>query len=185
MAAARTLFVTRLDEASLAAIQACRASTPNCWRPRRRALEAVQHRSLAAGRMPSRWPREPGETGTLREHLSCPRGARSPTGGFMQAGDPSTPPEGWTAVYGLLEWTTTVAGYAARGDAVKGRCHLRDCRRTCQIDMARLVEGGSGGCRSRRSSDGCDAAGRRDARWNGSRSGRSAFGSTGCWAGRT
>jgi hypothetical protein len=62
----------------------------------------------------------------------------------MHSGDPTAPPDGWTAIYGLLERTTTVAGYAARGDEVKGRCHLRDCRRICHIDMPRLVEGGYG-----------------------------------------
>jgi hypothetical protein len=62
----------------------------------------------------------------------------------MSAFDPTTPPEGWTAIYGLLQPTTTIAGYAARGDEVKGRCHQRDCRRTCHIDMPRLVESGFG-----------------------------------------
>jgi hypothetical protein len=58
--------------------------------------------------------------------------------------DPCIPPDGWLALDGLLVPGATVAGYAARGDEVKGRCHLRDCRRTCHIDMPRLVEAGFG-----------------------------------------
>ena len=62
----------------------------------------------------------------------------------MLSDDPNAPPDGWLALDGLLVPSATVAGYAARGDEVKGRCHLRDCRRTCHIDMPRLVEGGYG-----------------------------------------
>ncbi len=62
----------------------------------------------------------------------------------MLSGDPNAPPDGWLALDGLLVPSATVAGYAARGDEVKGRCHLRDCRRTCHIDMPRLVEAGFG-----------------------------------------
>jgi hypothetical protein len=73
-----------------------------------------------------------------------PRLARFAYQTRMLSRDPNAPPEGWLALDGLLVRDATVNGYAARGDEVKGRCHQRDCRRTCQIDMARLVESGFG-----------------------------------------
>ncbi len=54
-----------------------------------------------------------------------------------------TPP-GWLAQDGLLQPDRSIAGYLARGQEVSGRCHLRDCRRTCLIDTARLTAQGFG-----------------------------------------
>ena len=62
----------------------------------------------------------------------------------MLPGDPNVPPKGWTAATGLLVPISTVAGYAMRGDELRGRCHQRDCRRTCELDMPMLVERGFG-----------------------------------------
>lgn len=54
------------------------------------------------------------------------------------------PPPGWTVANGQLEPDRTVSGYLARGCEVRGRCHLRDCRRTCHLDFARMVQLGQG-----------------------------------------
>jgi hypothetical protein len=58
------------------------------------------------------------------------------------AGMPNETPRGWHAVDGILQPDRTVGGYLARHEAVKGRCHLRDCRRTCEIDIERLASRG-------------------------------------------
>ena len=54
------------------------------------------------------------------------------------------PPKGWLAQDGLLHPDPTVAGYLARGQEIKGVCHLRDCRRRCHIDVERLARRGFG-----------------------------------------
>ena len=54
------------------------------------------------------------------------------------------PPRGWHAFDGLLQPDLTVAGHLARGQEVKGICHLRDCRRRCHVDLERLAQRGFG-----------------------------------------
>jgi len=54
------------------------------------------------------------------------------------------PPAGWLAFNGLLEPNPTIAGYLARGQEVRGVCHQRDCRRRCELDLARLAAKGFG-----------------------------------------
>ena len=58
------------------------------------------------------------------------------------------PPAGWlVSDGGELVPDLSVAGYLARGREVSGHCHLRDCRRRCQLDLERLVERGLGAAR--------------------------------------
>lgn len=54
------------------------------------------------------------------------------------------PPAGWTIGSGRLEEVPTVQGYLARRVDVHGRCHTRDCRRTCQLNLGELVTKGMG-----------------------------------------
>ena len=60
------------------------------------------------------------------------------------AASPHSLPFGWHALDGLLQPDRSVAGYLARRQEVTGRCHLRDCRRTCRIDSERLTAQGFG-----------------------------------------
>jgi hypothetical protein len=55
-----------------------------------------------------------------------------------------TPPRGWRVVSSTLVPDPTVTGYIGRGCEVKGVCHLRDCRRRCELDLPRLVQRGYG-----------------------------------------
>jgi len=59
--------------------------------------------------------------------------------------DPSHPPPGWVIAHGVLEPDATVAGYAARGQDVRGVCRTRDCRRSCHIDYEAMIRQGLGG----------------------------------------
>ena len=51
------------------------------------------------------------------------------------------PPEGWTALNGLLEPAGHVAAYAARGQIVKGRCQSKSCNRRVDLDPRDLCGG--------------------------------------------
>lgn len=64
------------------------------------------------------------------------------TGGMFGSGH--RPAAGWTITSGRLEEIPTVAGYLARRVDVRGRCHTRDCRRTCHLDLGELVAKGMG-----------------------------------------
>lgn len=63
-------------------------------------------------------------------------------------GRPRAPPAGWLVSHGgeLIE-DPTVGGYMARGREVKGICHQRDCRRRCELDLARYAQRGFGSAR--------------------------------------
>jgi hypothetical protein len=61
--------------------------------------------------------------------------------------DPHKPPAGWLIASGILQADRTVRGYHTRRQGVSGRCHARDCRRTCHIDVARLHADGLGALR--------------------------------------
>lgn len=61
--------------------------------------------------------------------------------------DPHRPPNGWLISSGILAPDRTVRGYHARRQGVSGRCHARDCRRTCHIDIERLQKDGLGALR--------------------------------------
>jgi hypothetical protein len=61
--------------------------------------------------------------------------------------DPHKPPAGWLIASGILQADRTVRGYYTRHQAVAGRCHARDCRRTCHIDIDRLHADGLGSLR--------------------------------------
>ena len=61
--------------------------------------------------------------------------------------DPHKPPAGWQIASGILQADRTVRGYFTRHQAVSGRCHARDCRRTCHIDVDRLQADGLGALR--------------------------------------
>lgn len=54
------------------------------------------------------------------------------------------PPAGWSIASGRLEEVPTVQGYLARRVGVRGRCHTRDCRRTCHLDLGELITKGMG-----------------------------------------
>ncbi len=58
--------------------------------------------------------------------------------------NPHTPPTGWLIASGILQVDRTVRGYYLRRQAVTGRCHARDCRRSCEIDAAQLHARGLG-----------------------------------------
>jgi hypothetical protein len=45
---------------------------------------------------------------------------------------------------GRLEPDSTVFGFLARGDEVRGHCHHRDCKRTCSPDFTELAAKGFG-----------------------------------------
>lgn len=47
-------------------------------------------------------------------------------------------PEGWTAIYGVLEPIGHVAAYAARGQVMKGRCQSKSCNRRVELDSKEL-----------------------------------------------
>ncbi len=61
--------------------------------------------------------------------------------------DPHKPPVGWLIASGILQVDRTVRGYYLRQQAVNGRCHTRDCRRTCWVDVRRLQADGLGALR--------------------------------------
>jgi hypothetical protein len=61
--------------------------------------------------------------------------------------DPHKPPAGWLIASGILQVDRTVRGYYTRRQEVSGRCNLRDCRRTCHIDAARIHAQGLGSLR--------------------------------------
>jgi hypothetical protein len=58
-------------------------------------------------------------------------------------GTPATPP-GWVALAGTLSPSATIAGYAARGEFVSGRCQQHECKRSCIPDLERLIKRGLG-----------------------------------------
>lgn len=58
-----------------------------------------------------------------------------------------TPFKGWRVVSGTLQPDRTVLGYHQRDQDVRGHCYLRDCRRSCHVDHARLIEQGLGALR--------------------------------------
>lgn len=63
-------------------------------------------------------------------------------------GPPTRPPAGWVIAHGgELSPDQTVAGYFARRREVRGVCRQRDCRRSCEIDFARLTQQGLGALR--------------------------------------
>ena len=63
-------------------------------------------------------------------------------------GPPTRPPPGWVIAHGgELSPDLTVAGYFARRREVRGVCRQRDCRRSCDIDVARLTQQGLGALR--------------------------------------
>jgi hypothetical protein len=57
-------------------------------------------------------------------------------------GTGARPPKGWSIAFGRLEEEPTVRAYLARGCEVHGRCHRRDCRRTCHFDFEQLISDG-------------------------------------------
>jgi len=59
-------------------------------------------------------------------------------------GNGHRPPAGWTISSGRLEEIPTVEAYLARRVEVHGRCHTRDCRRTCRLDLGELITKGMG-----------------------------------------
>lgn len=61
--------------------------------------------------------------------------------------DPHKPPAGWLIASGILQADRSVRGYYTRRQDVSGRCHTRDCRRTCSIDIKRLHADGLGSLR--------------------------------------
>lgn len=61
--------------------------------------------------------------------------------------DPHKPPAGWLIASGILQADRTVRGYYMRRQDVAGRCHTRDCRRTCHVDIKRLHADGLGSLR--------------------------------------
>jgi hypothetical protein len=48
------------------------------------------------------------------------------------------PPDGWTAIHGILEPAGYVAAYAARGQVMKGRCQTKRCNRRVDLDPREL-----------------------------------------------
>lgn len=56
--------------------------------------------------------------------------------------DPRAPPPGWVVFDTLLQPGATVGAYFARGREVRGVCHQKDCRRRCELDLARLIKHG-------------------------------------------
>lgn len=54
------------------------------------------------------------------------------------------PPEGWVSHSGVIEPATTVADYAARGQAVSGSCRATGCNRRVQLDPEELCKQGLG-----------------------------------------
>lgn len=59
------------------------------------------------------------------------------------------PSKGWTVANGRLEEVSTVIGYAERRCELHGRCHRRDCRRTCHFDYEQLLKAGLGSVSAR------------------------------------
>lgn len=53
-------------------------------------------------------------------------------------------PAGWVTLGGVLTPDPTVTGHIARGQEVKGVCYQGDCRRRCELDLARLARQGFG-----------------------------------------
>lgn len=54
------------------------------------------------------------------------------------------PPAGWIVVSGTLQMDRSIAGHLVRDHDVRGRCYMRDCKRSCHIDHRGLVERGLG-----------------------------------------
>ena len=54
-------------------------------------------------------------------------------------------PPGWRCFNGQLIADTTIGGYLARGQDVRGACDLRDCRRRFWIDFDGLIRRGYAG----------------------------------------
>lgn len=52
------------------------------------------------------------------------------------------PPPGWTIDSGRLAEDPRVAGYIARNCAVRGHCHLRDCRRSVHLALDQMAKDG-------------------------------------------
>lgn len=61
--------------------------------------------------------------------------------------EPYKPPKGWFIASGVLQVDRTVTGYCTRRQDVVGRCWARDCRRTLNLDLARILRDGLGALR--------------------------------------
>lgn len=62
----------------------------------------------------------------------------------MSTSPPPQPPPGWRAFNGQLVPDSSVAGYAARRQGVRGVCHQKDCHRRISIDFDGLLRRGFG-----------------------------------------
>jgi hypothetical protein len=63
------------------------------------------------------------------------------------------PPAGWVSLGGVLEPGSRVAGYAARGQRVKGTCRAKGCNRRVDLDPKLLCGAGYAAVNMRRLRD--------------------------------